>query len=81
MKHIIELISKKLLLDTRKFIKISRPRIGEDKQYWINSSKIKNELNWQPRISLEEGIDDCISWVIKYKENLIKEPTNFILRA
>lgn len=81
MKNIIELISKKLLLDTKKFIKISSPRLGEDKQYWINSSKIKNELKWQPKISLEAGIDDCISWVIKYKEDLIKESTDFILRA
>ena len=43
--------------------------------------KIKKELNWYPKISLESGIEDCISWVIKYKEDLIKETTDFSLRA
>ena len=81
MKHIIELIAKKLSLDPKEFIKITQSRKGEDKQYWINSNKIKNELNWKPKISLESGIDDCISWVIKYKSDLIKESTDFILRA
>jgi len=81
MKYIIELIAKKLSLPPEEFIKITQPRKGEDKQYWINSSKIKKELNWYPKISLESGIDDCISWVIKYKEDLVKESTDFTLRA
>lgn len=81
MKYIIELIAEKLSLDPKEFIKITDPRRGEDKQYWINSDKIKNELSWKPKISLESGIDDCISWVIKYKADLIKETTDFILRA
>lgn len=81
MKYIIELIAKKLSLYPKDFIKITQARKGEDKQYWIDSFKINKELNWHPKISLEFGIDDCISWVIKYKEDLIKEPTDFILRA
>lgn len=81
MKYIIELIAEKLSLDAKEFIKITQSRKGEDKQYWINSDKIKNELSWKPKISLETGIDDCISWVIKYKDDLMKESTDFILRA
>jgi dTDP-glucose 4,6-dehydratase len=77
----MSLIAKKLSVSPEEFIKITQPRKGEDKQYWINSFKIKKELNWYPKISLESGIDDCISWVIKYKEDLLKESTDFTLRA
>jgi dTDP-glucose 4,6-dehydratase len=81
MKYIIELIAKKLSLDTKEFIQITKARKGEDKQYWINSDKIKKELNWAPKISLESGIDECIEWVLKYKKDLEKETTEFTLRA
>jgi hypothetical protein len=40
MKHIIELIAKKLSLNTKEFIKITQNTNGKSKQYWINSDKI-----------------------------------------
>jgi dTDP-glucose 4,6-dehydratase len=81
MRTLINLVAKKLSLDPKKFIKITKARKGEDKQYWINSDKIKKDLDWKPKISLESGIEDCIEWVIKYKKDLEKESTEFTLRA
>jgi dTDP-glucose 4,6-dehydratase len=81
MKKIIEKICLKLNIDQTKFIKNTKPRIGEDKIYWVNSNKIKKELNWKPKISLDEGLEDCINWVIKHKKELSTETTEFELRA
>ena len=46
MRNLIKLIAKKLSINFEDFVKNSTPRKGEDKLYWINSNKIKNELNW-----------------------------------
>lgn len=81
MKNIIKKICFKLSIDENKFIKNTKPRIGEDKIYWVNSNKIKKELKWKPKISLDEGLDDCINWITNYKDQLNAESTEFELRA
>jgi len=35
--------------------------------YSLSYSKIKKELNWKPKISIDEGLDKTISW---FKENI-----------
>lgn len=41
-------------------------RLGHDLRYAIDFSKAKNDLNFEPRISFEEGLFSTISW---YKNN------------
>jgi dTDP-glucose 4,6-dehydratase len=41
-------------------------RLGHDLRYAIDYSKIKKELNWQPKIDFKEGLKDTINW---YKNN------------
>lgn len=43
-------------------------RLGHDKRYAIDSSKIQNELGWQPSVTFEEGIKLTIDWYINNKE-------------
>lgn len=37
-------------------------RLGHDKRYAIDFSKIKNELGWEPKISFEDGIKMTVEW-------------------
>ena len=46
-------------------IKYMEDRLGHDKRYAIDSSKIKSELNWSPKHNFEKGIDKTIDWYIK----------------
>ncbi len=41
-------------------------RLGHDRRYAIDSSKVKNELGWTIKYSFEEGIKRTIRW---YKDN------------
>jgi dTDP-glucose 4,6-dehydratase len=41
-------------------------RKGHDKRYAINFDKIKKELDWEPSITFDEGIEETINW---YKDN------------
>jgi dTDP-glucose 4,6-dehydratase len=43
-------------------------RLGHDRRYLLDSSKLRNELGWEPVIDFETGIRDTILW---YKENRI----------
>lgn len=43
-----------------------KDRAGHDRRYAINFSKIKNELGWQPEVTLEEGLAQTVKW---FQEN------------
>ena len=52
-----------------KLIKYVDDRLGHDKRYAIDSSKIKNELGWEPKYTFDKGIDKTIDWYIKNLAN------------
>jgi dTDP-glucose 4,6-dehydratase len=39
-------------------------RLGHDRRYAIDSSKIKNELGWVPKYTFEIGIEKTIDWYL-----------------
>lgn len=43
-------------------------RSGHDLRYAIDTTKIKNELNWQPKILFDEGISNTIKWYLESKD-------------
>ena len=45
-------------------IRYVEDRLGHDKRYAIDASKIKSELGWIPKYSFEEGLKITISWYI-----------------
>lgn len=46
-------------------IKFVKDRLGHDRRYAIDSSKIKKDLGWQPSRTFEVGIKETISWYLK----------------
>lgn len=44
-----------------------KDRPGHDMRYAIDSTKIKKELDWQPSISLEDGLKETIDWYKDHK--------------
>ena len=40
-------------------------RLGHDYRYGVNIKKIKNDLNWQPSISIEEGMKRTVLWYLE----------------
>ena len=39
-------------------------RLGHDARYAIDSSKLKNELGWEPSLQFEEGIEKTVQWYL-----------------
>ena len=53
-------------------------RPGHDKHYSINSSKIKNEVNWSPKFNFDDALKETVNWYLsnkKWWEPLIDEKT------
>lgn len=42
-------------------------RLGHDRRYAIDSSKMHRELQWKPRWQLEEGLSSTIRWYLDHK--------------
>jgi dTDP-glucose 4,6-dehydratase len=43
-------------------------RLGHDRRYAIDSSKIQNELGWKPAYTFERGIEETIKWYVDNKK-------------
>jgi dTDP-glucose 4,6-dehydratase len=53
-------------------IKYVNDRLGHDRRYAIDASKIKNELGWEPTVMFNEGIQMTVQWYLDNKEWLEK---------
>jgi len=45
-----------------------RDRLGHDRRYAIDSSKIARELNWEPEVPFEEGLERTVDWYLENRE-------------
>ena len=53
-------------------------RPGQDAAYVIDSSRAREELDWSPRIGLQDGIAAIISWVEDNWEEIQREPMDYV---
>ncbi len=57
---------------SEKLISYVTDRAGHDFRYAIDAGKIKADLNWEPSLQFEEGIEKTIDWYITNEEWLNK---------
>jgi dTDP-glucose 4,6-dehydratase len=50
---------------SQKLITFVPDRLGHDKRYAIDSSKLKKELGWRPSLSFKEGIVKTVDWYLE----------------
>ena len=78
--HLIDDFAPRLNIELHKsksidLISYVEDRLGHDKRYAIDSSKLSNELNWKPKIKFAEGLKITVKWYlenIRWWEPLIK---------
>ena len=61
VKAIIQALGK-----SEELIEFVEDRLGHDKRYAINPSKIE-QLGWKPKFTFESGIDQTIKWYVENK--------------
>ncbi|RKF02801.1 dTDP-glucose 4,6-dehydratase [Tenacibaculum lutimaris] len=60
---------------SEKLITYVTDRAGHDYRYAIDSSKLKNELGWEPSLQFEEGIEKTVKWYLE-NEDWVKNVTS-----
>lgn len=56
-------------------------RLGHDRRYAIDNTKICSELGWEPSVNFEDGIKDTIGWYVNNKDWLISAGQRAFLSA
>jgi dTDP-glucose 4,6-dehydratase len=52
----------------RSLIRFVADRLGHDRRYAIDFSKIERELKWSPSVSFEEGIRETVHWYQTHRQ-------------
>ena len=71
IKVIIKTVDRMLGRDegtSDKLITYVTDRAGHDLRYAIDSTKLKNELGWEPSLQFEEGIEKTVKWYLDNKK-------------
>jgi dTDP-glucose 4,6-dehydratase len=80
IRHLVELVAEETGVPFERLVDITPGRVGEDAQYWLDSTRIKTELGWRERIDLRAGVRDMVAWGRRYLDQL-PPPAEFVLRA
>lgn len=65
--QIVDMIVNQLGL-SRELVKHVDDRLGHDKRYAIDPTKIETELGWKPKYTFETGINETIEWYQNHEE-------------
>ncbi len=75
---ILKTICDKMGVAFEKATKTVAERVGQDAAYVIDSTRARQELGWQPKVSLEEGLAEVTTWVEDNWEQIQKEPLEYV---
>ena len=69
--YIVKLILEELGKD-ESLIEFVTDRLGHDRRYAIDSTKIQTDLGWKPKYTFEIGIKETIKWYLENQEWISK---------
>lgn len=78
IRQLVQMVCDQLNVSFDEHVEIVGERLGKDAAYTLNSDKLRAQLGWRDRISLEQGIDDTIAWVERWLPDLSQLPSNYI---
>ena len=70
VKIICDFVDEILKPDTsaHELITFVADRLGHDKRYAIDASKIQKDLGWKPKYTFEKGIKETLTWYLDHKD-------------
>jgi dTDP-glucose 4,6-dehydratase len=77
IRDVVEIICKKLNRSFEREVQIVGERLGKDAAYHLDSTKLRNELSWEDKINLNQGIDECIDWMNRYFDILSNQEYDY----
>ena len=81
IRELVEKVASGLGIPFEQLCEVVPDRLGQDSQYWLDSSAIRKDVGWEPQISIEKGIQEVIGWGRKYLDYLKTVNPTYILRT
>jgi dTDP-glucose 4,6-dehydratase len=81
LKDVIKIICKQMDVPYLKTIKVVEERLGQDKAYIIDSTKARKYLGWEPKVTLQQGIQEVIDWIDQNWTVIKNYPHEYIHKA
>lgn len=78
VKDVVRMICKRLGKDFAESTRTVEERLGQDKAYVIDSSKIRGELGWRQEVSLEQGVEGVARWAQQYWDAILEHPLEYV---
>ncbi|MFT4279093.1 MAG: GDP-mannose 4,6-dehydratase [Rhodopseudomonas sp.] len=77
IRSLVEMICATMGVRFEDQVEIVGERLGKDAAYKLDSSKLRSELGWSDQITLEQGIEQTISWIDRWFEELKSQPFDY----
>lgn len=81
IRRVVELTAEALEVPFENLCEVTEDRLGQDAKYWLDSSKIKNEIGWSPEITWGEGLNEMVSWGREYLDEIRNLSSEYVMRG
>jgi len=81
IRRLVEKIADALGMPFDQLCEVTPDRLGQDSRYWLDCSAIRQDLGWEPQISIEEGLAEMVAWGRTYAAQLTGVSKEYVLRA
>jgi dTDP-glucose 4,6-dehydratase len=81
IRRVVELCAEAVGVPFELLCEVTGDRLGQDSRYWLDSSKIKAHLGWEPQIGWNEGLQEMVAWGKSHLGELKRAPRDYTLRG
>jgi dTDP-glucose 4,6-dehydratase len=81
IRSLVELICDLMGVRFEDYVDVAEERLGKDSAYFLDSSKVRNTLDWQDQVSLKDGVLSVLQWIEKNLDILKQQPFDYIHKA
>lgn len=78
IRAVVEKICSRMGVEFSDAVEIVDDRPGKDAAYLLDSTRARRDLGWTDRVSLDEGIDECIEWMNRDIEEILRQPRDYV---
>ncbi|MDO8713783.1 MAG: GDP-mannose 4,6-dehydratase [Polynucleobacter sp.] len=78
IRELVEILCTKLGVLFDDHAEVVGERLGKDAAYQLDSTKLRTELGWQDKLTLDQGLDKCIDWVKRNLDVLKNQPFDYV---
>lgn len=78
IRELVEIIAAKMCVAFEDLAVVGEERLGKDAAYMLDSTKLRTELGWKDKISLEDGLTDTAAWIDRFLPELKEQNPDYV---